>query len=71
MRTFIVQPHNDIQEKALKAVLEALNIDFRADNGKVEEGTELISNRKPGLAKGLVKMSDDFDEPLDDFKEYM
>ncbi len=27
--------------------------------------------RKAGLAKGLIKMSDDFDEPLDDFKEYM
>lgn len=27
--------------------------------------------RKAGLAKGLINMSDDFDEPLDDFKEYM
>lgn len=27
--------------------------------------------RKSGLAKGLIKMKDDFDEPLDDFKEYM
>ncbi|WP_425342609.1 type II toxin-antitoxin system VapB family antitoxin [Lunatimonas salinarum] len=27
--------------------------------------------RKPGLAKGLIRMKDDFDEPLDDFKEYM
>lgn len=26
--------------------------------------------RTPGLAKGLIKMSDNFDEPLDDFKEY-
>lgn len=25
---------------------------------------------KFGSAKGLVKMSDDFDEPLDDFEEY-
>lgn len=30
-----------------------------------------IKARKPGLAKGLIKMSPDFDEPLDDFKEYM
>ena len=28
-------------------------------------------NRKPGSAKGLIWMSEDFDEPLDDFKEYM
>lgn len=27
--------------------------------------------RKFGTAKGLIKMSDDFDQPLDDFKEYM
>ena len=26
--------------------------------------------RKAGLAKGLIEMSDDFDEPIDDFKEY-
>jgi prevent-host-death family protein len=26
---------------------------------------------KPGSAKGDIWMSDDFDEPLDDFKEYM
>lgn len=28
-------------------------------------------NRQPGSAKGLVSMSDDFDEPLEDFQEYM
>ncbi len=27
--------------------------------------------RKFGYAKGFFKMSADFDEPLDDFKEYM
>lgn len=26
---------------------------------------------KAGSAKGLVNISDDFDEPLEDFKEYM
>jgi len=28
-------------------------------------------NRKAGSAKGMVWMSDDFDEPLEEFKEYM
>jgi antitoxin (DNA-binding transcriptional repressor) of toxin-antitoxin stability system len=28
-------------------------------------------DRKPGSAKGLIWMSDDFEEPLADFKEYM
>lgn len=27
--------------------------------------------RKFGTAKGLIKMADDFDQPIDDFKEYM
>ncbi len=27
-------------------------------------------SRKAGSAEGLIKMSDDFDEPLEDFKEY-
>ena len=27
--------------------------------------------RKPGSARGLIEMSPDFDEPLDDFKDYM
>ena len=29
------------------------------------------TKRVSGLAKGMIKMSDDFDEPLEDFKEYM
>ncbi len=27
--------------------------------------------RKPGSAEGLIWMSDDFDDPLPDFEEYM
>lgn len=27
--------------------------------------------RKAGSAEGLIQMSDDFDEPLDEFKDYM
>ena len=27
--------------------------------------------RKFGSAKGLIKIADDFDEPLEDFREYM
>ena len=29
------------------------------------------SGRRAGSAKGLIKMADDFDEPLEDFGEYM
>ncbi|VEN74242.1 Type II toxin-antitoxin system prevent-host-death family antitoxin [Candidatus Desulfarcum epimagneticum] len=27
--------------------------------------------RRFGSARGLIKMSDDFDEPLEDFRDYM
>lgn len=30
-----------------------------------------ITEREFGCAKGLIEMSPDFDEPLDDFKDYM
>jgi hypothetical protein len=30
-----------------------------------------IKERKFGYAKDLFKVSDDYDEPLDDFKEYI
>lgn len=33
-------------------------------------GKGISKKRKAGLAKGLIEMSEDFDEPLEDFKEY-
>jgi prevent-host-death family protein len=33
--------------------------------------TKTKKERKFGTAKGLIKMADDFDKPIDDFKEYM
>ncbi len=27
--------------------------------------------RRPGSAKGLITIADDFDEPLEDFRDYM
>jgi antitoxin (DNA-binding transcriptional repressor) of toxin-antitoxin stability system len=34
---------------------------------------QIYTNQKPqyGCAKGLIEMDDDFDAPLDDFKDYM
>jgi prevent-host-death family protein len=31
----------------------------------------VVANRQPGSAKGLIWMADDFDAPLEDFKEYV
>lgn len=33
--------------------------------------TKAKKERKFGTAKGLIKMADDFDQPIDDFKDYM
>lgn len=33
--------------------------------------TKTKKERKFGTAKGLIKIADDFDQPLNDFKEYM
>jgi prevent-host-death family protein len=33
--------------------------------------TGVASDRVPGSAKGLFEVPDDFDEPLDDFRDYM
>ena len=43
-------------------------IDFLSNKKKREE-----NKKKPvfGSGKGMFKMDPDFDEPLDDFKEYM
>jgi len=50
-------------EKYIESLLEKAQI----------KSTEDIKLKKPvfGCAKGHFKMSDDFDAPLDDFKEYM
>jgi ferritin len=48
-------------------------IDFlKAKHGKPQINTVKEPKSAYGSAKGLVKyISDDFNEPLDDFKEYM
>lgn len=44
-------------------------VDFLKFKTQGEEPTK--TDRKAGLAKGLIQMKEDFDAPLDDFKEYM
>ena len=38
---------------------------------KAKQKKDKVKERKFGCAKGLLIMHDDFDAPLDDFKEYM
>ncbi len=43
------------------------------DNQPVVKLTPIspVKRRRAGSAKGLITISDDFDEPLEDFKDYM
>jgi hypothetical protein len=38
---------------------------------KTKQKKEKVKERKFGCAKGLIIIHDDFDAPLEDFKEYM
>lgn len=46
-------------------------VDFLIQKSKRKEDKIATGKRKAGSAKGLIKMSEDFDAPLDDFKDYM
>ncbi len=43
-------------------------IDFLKSKQQSDNG---VQEREFGCGKGLIVIYDDFDEPLDDFKEYM
>jgi Protein of unknown function (DUF2281) len=46
-------------------------IDFLAMKERESKMEKPVKQRKFGSAKGFFKMHDDFDEPLEDFKDYM
>jgi len=46
-------------------------IDFILSKKKSTASDTHRSQRKVGLLKGKLQMSDDFDGPMDDFKDYM
>lgn len=45
--------------------------DFIAFLKKKVKNSPTIKEREFGFAKGKISISDDFDAPLDEFKEYM
>ncbi len=48
-------------------------IDFLLSKSKASKKSSSPKSSSPkfGSAKGMIIMKDDFDEPVDDFKEYM
>lgn len=59
------------QISALPSALKKQVSDFVANLKKKSKANTEIKERQFGYAKGFFKISDDFDEPLEDFKEYM
>ncbi|WP_293331294.1 type II toxin-antitoxin system Phd/YefM family antitoxin [Microcoleus sp. CAWBG58] len=67
----------EAQEKLLELIEAAMRgeeVSIRKDNQPVVKlvgiSKQAKSNRQAGSAKGMVWMSDNFDEPLEEFKEY-
>lgn len=56
----------DDLKKELKEFVQHLK-----EKAKLSSDSKRIKVRRPGSLKGKIKMSADFDEPLEDFKEYM
>ncbi len=59
------------QISALPTDLKKEVSDFVEFLKQKSKGSEHIKERKFGYAKDFFKMSSDFDEPLEDFKDYM
>ncbi|NIA30812.1 MAG: type II toxin-antitoxin system prevent-host-death family antitoxin [Actinobacteria bacterium] len=60
--------------KLIQKVVDGEEVIIAKNNHPIVKLT-LVNESKPkrrlGTAKGKIKISDDFDEPLEDFKEYM
>ena len=61
---------NSLPEELKKEVDDFIDR-ILAKNKKLKKEKKKISGRGYGSMKGQIKMSKDFDEPLDDFKDYM
>lgn len=60
----------------IEAAISGEEIVITKDNQPIVKLTPVPSTKKrhpakAGSAKGLITISDDFDEPLEDFKDYM
>lgn len=63
--TILISKINSLPPSILNEVNDFVDF-LRAKHNKTK-----IKERKFGCAKGLIVMNEDFDAPLEDFKEYM
>jgi prevent-host-death family protein len=55
----------------IEAAINGEEIIIVKDDQPIAKLVPFKRGRRAGSAKGLVTISDDFDEPLEDFKDYM
>ncbi len=63
----LIKKVSDGEEVIITEGEQAVAKIIAASNKKLKEKKKI----KAGSAKGLIEISDDFNEPLEDFKEYM
>lgn len=74
MEQYSLQEAQDHLQELIDSALHGKTIVIMGDNAQGVQLVPLTSRpgvRKPGSARGLVKMAEDFDAPLWDFGEYM
>ena len=73
----LIQETRGMSEEAIMEIvrftrfmkLETMIVPFGEDGKKADNGKPIL--RQAGLLKGQIRLSDDFDAPLEDFREYM
>lgn len=58
------------QINSLSSDMKKKVMDFVSNLKKDQDKSKVITARPFGALKGKIRISDDFDDPLEDFKEY-
>ena len=73
----LLEEAQGMSEASLMEVVRFMRF-VKLENHNASENSILLEKegskpaiRKPGLYKGQIRIADDFDAPVDDFKEYM
>lgn len=75
METYSIKVAKDSLSQLVSDAQQGKTVIIKTESGRavklVPTSTGAIQSRKAGSARGKVVMSEDFDEPLDDFAKYM
>ncbi|MEW6496357.1 MAG: DUF2281 domain-containing protein [Cyanobacteriota bacterium] len=71
LQTTLLETLNKLPESLQQEVLHYAEFLAEKYAKQSQEEQPQKKKRKAGLLKGKIWMADDFDEPLEDFKDYM